>query len=197
MVEWITPIEKPAIAPCASITPTNQASSSPAFAANAAAATQIRSTCAQSAARKAMNLEDFEVICQTEWQIHHGGVSNPMGGIVGNLTEIEVDGITAYVRENVRYNSFRVSSGERLAMKTKGRLPKGTVHVLELAAPIDYWDEIAQVVSAVDALTRSEPREVFRSQRFTEKWAQFQFKQAAFVWKLNVAQLLKQHRNKP
>lgn len=143
-----------------------------------------------------MNLEDFEVIRQTEWQIHHGGVSNPMGGIVGNLTEIEVDGITAYVRENFRYDSFRVSSGERLAMKTKGRLPKDAVQVLELAAPIDYWDEIAEVVRAVDALTKPEPREVVRNQRFTQKWAQSQFKQAAFAWKINIAHLLKKHRNK-
>jgi hypothetical protein len=81
--------------------------------------------------------------------------------IVGELTEIEVDGTTAFGRENICYNSFLVSSGERLAMKVKGRLPKDSFHVLELAAPAEFWDEIASVVRAVDAITQEQPREVF------------------------------------
>lgn len=130
-----------------------------------------------------MPTAEFEVIRQTEWQIHHGGVSNPMGGIVGELTEIDVDGTTAFVRENIRYNSFLVSSGERLAMKTKGRLPRDSVQVLELAAPPEFWDEVASVVRAVDALTQKRPREVIHNQRFTLRWAEQHFKQSNLVLK--------------
>jgi len=130
-----------------------------------------------------MPTAEFEVIRQTEWQIHHGGVSNPLGGIVGELTEVDVNGITAFVRENIRYNSFLISSGERLAMKTKGRLPKDSVHVLELAAPSEFWNEIASVVRAVDAMTQAQPREIVHNQRFTLRWAEQQFKQSSLVFK--------------
>jgi hypothetical protein len=68
-------------------------------------------------------------------------------------------------------------------MKVKGRLPKYSFHILELASPTEFWDEIASVVRAVDAVTQEQPQEVVHNQRFTLRWAKQHFKQASLVLK--------------
>ncbi len=103
----------------------------------------------------------IEILQQCSWSNSH---------IAGNLTKIKCNGIVAYVRENVRYDSFRMSANVRLGVKC-GQMPPDAVQVLELCAPKEYWDEIAQEVQQLDGLER----EVVRG-RFGCEWAENQFR---------------------
>jgi hypothetical protein len=90
--------------------------------------------------------------------------------ICGNLTEMSWNGMIAYVRENIRYDSFRMSANQRLGLK-RGEMPVDAVQVLELLAPKEYWEAITQQVRAMDNLNR----EVVRG-RFSREWAEAQFR---------------------
>jgi hypothetical protein len=90
--------------------------------------------------------------------------------IGGNLTEMSWNGIIAYVRENIRYDSFRMSANHRLGLK-RGEMPPDAVQVLELSAPREHWEAIAQQVKTMDNLNR----EVVRG-KFSRKWAEAQFR---------------------
>src|SRR5262249_50274249 len=60
-----------------------------------------------------------------------------------------------------------MSSGERQAWK-EGRVSKRHAQVLELCAPEDLWDVIAQAVAQADGLGRPGRR----NRNFTVDWAQ-------------------------
>ena len=120
----------------------------------------------------------WEVLAISFWEVHHGGGSNSLGGIQGQLTKLSVQGVTCYVRENIRYDSFGTGSSGRMAMK-HGRLPKDSQQVLELAAPKHYWDEIAAIVQQIEdsqcGSAGDKPRPIIKNHRFTLRWAEVQF----------------------
>lgn len=93
-------------------------------------------------------------------------------GIEGQITVIEVGGVVAYVRENIRMDTFYITSTARLGItgggggrgKIKsGNIPPDAQHVLELAAPKADWDAIARAVTAADRRHRP----VVKSNRWT------------------------------
>src|SRR5262245_18068917 len=108
----------------------------------------------------------FEVLAKTDWQIHHGGIGNPSGGVVGQLTKCCYhNGVIFYVRENLATGSmerFLMSSGERIGWK-RVSVSKRHSQVLELLAPEQWWSILAEVVRAADRLNR----EVRRKRTFT------------------------------
>lgn len=108
----------------------------------------------------------YRVLSTAAWDIHAGGG----GGIVGQLTKIDIAGRVAYVRENVRYDSFLVSATGRLAMKMRGQLPPDAQQVLELAAQPDQWSNIADLVEQVEA-GQGFARPVVKNSQFTIAWA--------------------------
>lgn len=108
------------------------------------------------------------ILNTTHWDIHVG--------IVGQVTKLKINDTIAYVRENIRYNSFAVSSSERLGMKIRGTLPRDALQVLELAAPKQHWNEIAIVVAQIEAKQpNGSSRPIVKNSRFTLEWAQHQF----------------------
>jgi hypothetical protein len=115
------------------------------------------------------------VLAQVPWQIHWGGICNPHGGLEGQLTKCRLDGVVFYVRENIaiRGGHFGISSAERMDWK-QGRLASRHLQVLELAAPADYWERIAEVIHDVDAFRRP----VRRNRRFSARWAEAAIRQA-------------------
>lgn len=132
----------------------------------------------ESLIQEQLTTASFQVLAQIEWQVHGGGGSNPLGGIVGRLTKIRVFGLVCYVRENLMFDHFGIGSGGRLALK-HGRIPKFAVQVLELAAPSERWEEVAAVVAQIEAqcclAEGKQPRRILRNQRFTQNWAEDQF----------------------
>ncbi|MBX3465320.1 MAG: hypothetical protein KF878_00290 [Planctomycetes bacterium] len=117
--------------------------------------------------------ERLEIVRSCDWPMHHGGANNPHGGLWGQLTEIRVDGVTAYVREHFRTDHFHMPGNARIGMK-KGRMPAGARLVLELAAPAERWDAIAAVVRVKDP----KGRPVERNRLFTAAWAEHRLREA-------------------
>ncbi len=121
-----------------------------------------------------MTARSLVVIRATRW-IMHSSPFNAATGVDGQLTEIVVDGVHAFVRENRELAHFYVSSAERLRMKkSSGRTLPG-VDVLELCAPAHAWEAIAAEVRRRDGLDRR----VRRNQRFTVRWAEDVFARAS------------------
>lgn len=120
----------------------------------------------------------MKVVRTMEWAIHSGACWAQGGGIIGQLTKLEHEGVTFYVRENLAgVDHFYMSASARLGMK-QGRSPTGSRDVLDLAVPkgVD-WSRFAALVSAEDAAGRGArgPREVRKHARFTVAWAEDEF----------------------
>lgn len=98
----------------------------------------------------------------TKWyygQANHGDAS----GLVGQVTRCEFEGVMFFVRENTNaISSFLISSSVRQGDKT-GSKPSRQRQCLELAAPADKWEKIAEQVKLADPMKR----QVFRSKNFT------------------------------
>lgn len=93
----------------------------------------------------------FTVIATKLWDRTYGG-PQAGGGIEGKITFIRFEGVTAYVRENIRVDTFMINSGHRRGLAEQQKLPPG-VEVLELATFGDFA-RIASVIAAADALCR-------------------------------------------
>jgi hypothetical protein len=112
----------------------------------------------------------YHVIRKTYWRRAFG---NPQGGdgIVGQVTHVRIDGVNAYVRENVRVNTFtEINSNLRRAIAL-GEAEMPGIQVLELATETG-WDEVAAKVREIDALHRL----VVKSPRWTVKVARRTFR---------------------
>lgn len=92
--------------------------------------------------------------------------------LLGQVTRVELNGVTGYVRENLRNCSgITVSSNHRLGITggvirgrvRGGSIPKSANHVLELAAPDEAWHGLAEAVRRLDSMQRP----VVRSPRWT------------------------------
>ncbi len=105
-------------------------------------------------------------------QIAHGGGVLAHQKLSSQLTKCRVDGVTFYVRENLDHtSSFVISSGERWGFKggNSGRDAAAmNRQVLNLAAPDECWDCLAQLVEALDQFHRP----VRRHRLFTAAWAE-------------------------
>lgn len=117
-----------------------------------------------------------EILATARCGIHHAGSQgNTGGGISGQMTQgwwprsEHHRGTVFFVREGIyggELGHFMIASNQRLAMK-RGRVPRGFIQVLHLAAPDAVWDAIAEAVQAADPLHRP----VRRHARWTMKSA--------------------------
>ncbi len=110
----------------------------------------------------------FSVIGLSFWERKMGYLGQ--SGLHGQVTVIEAGGVRAYVRENIRMDTFMMSSNERLGVvgggnrgKNRGNVPPHAQHVLELACPKEAWASIADLVKRADAKHRA----VVQSDRWT------------------------------
>lgn len=100
------------------------------------------------------------------YELNEGGYGDFRGDV--QVTEVDLGGVRAYVREGHRASSrdtFVMSSNARLRHKSEQHLVGR--QVLYLAAPARAWDAIAAAVGKIDALGRP----VERHQRWTMKTA--------------------------
>lgn len=116
-------------------------------------------------------LTKIEVLATAQWEVHYRGLNNPCGGSWGQVTKCRLNGQVFYVRENLAGKNFYLCSAARLGLKaeTISKLPQ----VLELLAPADLWEELAQAVRQADQMDRP----VRRNLRFTWAWAEKLFSQ--------------------
>lgn len=103
-----------------------------------------------------------------QWQRRFGYLGS---ALCCQVTRIELDGHTGYVRENLRHISgLTTSSSHRLGITggivrgkvRPGSIPKHAVEILELTAPDVIWQPMAAAVARLD--TRRRP--VVRSNRW-------------------------------
>lgn len=100
----------------------------------------------------------MKVIATTTWKF--GQDNRAMGGLIGQVTACEHEGVKFFVRENVTaLPSFEISSGERWGDK-RGAKPAPRRQSLELFLPPQRahhwqcWQELAAVVKSLDPLGR-------------------------------------------
>lgn len=105
-------------------------------------------------------LSAFTVVRTTYWDRFFGGPQIG-GGITGQVTHIRADGVNAYVRENIRTDTFMMNSGHRRGV-AEGTADMPGAQVLNLATDGD-WERIAAVVRDADAMGRP----VVRSRRWS------------------------------
>lgn len=98
-----------------------------------------------------------------EWERRMGYLGS---GVVGQVTEIECSGVVAYVRENFKIGThgeggFYITSSQRCGIGgcvLGGKIVPGNAHrypqILELAAPREHWERIAQLVMLHDSKRR-------------------------------------------
>lgn len=101
------------------------------------------------------------------WQVHWGGINYAAaGGLEGQVTALRLpDGLTIYVRENVRRDHFYTCAGERQGMKRGDNVRQP--QVLELCCPAGRFAEVADLVRRAD----SKNRPVRPNRQFTVEWA--------------------------
>lgn len=117
-----------------------------------------------------------EVVRKTVWMVHPSTIEGA-GGMVGQLTHFRMKGVDAYVRESdSRRGDFNISSNQRWGMKVGTGHSSRKHQILELCAPKESWDELAQIVRRTDPLHRL----VQRNQQFSLKWATEQFEKASW-----------------
>ena len=109
----------------------------------------------------------FSLLRAVNWSNSH---------INGILFEVQLDDAVAYLRENIKYDSFLVPANVRLGIK-RGQFPSDSVQVLELCASESYWEAIAQEVRALDKLNRP-----IVHGKFGRKWALSQFEQSSIIY---------------
>lgn len=117
----------------------------------------------------------IEVIEQCSWQA--GVACMPGQERIGQLTKAKVtiagEEVVFYVRENLDgRQSFYISSNERMEFKEgrgnrKSRMRR---QCLDLCAPDEHWEKIAELVRAADEDRRS----VRGNRTFTKTWAEAQ-----------------------
>jgi hypothetical protein len=120
-----------------------------------------------------MSIPAIEILSRASWSVHRDGI-NHLGGIEGQVTRCRSEGVLFYVRENVALAHFRISSGERQALKA-GRVARRHPQILELLAPAAVWDQLAELVHTADQLGRT----VRRNRLFTWAWAERLFAEAS------------------
>lgn len=117
----------------------------------------------------------WRLLATCRWYVHPPALGQGLvGGIDGQLTALEVDGLVIFIRENLTgLSDFTTSSAARGGMK-EGKAPSGSREVLDLCAPSERWDEIAALVAHLDARERP----VRRHARFSVAWALERFREA-------------------
>lgn len=107
---------------------------------------------------------DIEVLRTGIWTTGRNNQSMDSLGL--QITLCQYDNIVFCVRENINgIPSFNISAGERWGDKTSKR-PRPARQSLELLAPADVWEKIADLVKANDP----HKRPVLRNTRFTWGW---------------------------
>lgn len=120
--------------------------------------------------KKVEDRQDFDGVYLLAEGSHIFGQSNMGGtsGLIGKVTKCMIKGVVVYTREMANgIDSFQISSGERWGDKV-GHTPSKARQALELCAPAEVWDEIAEVVKAADQVKRP----VRKNKLFTIKWAE-------------------------
>lgn len=116
----------------------------------------------------------IQILRTTSWHRKFGDPQSG-GGVMGQVTHLNVNGVTAFVRENLCVDTFReISSGLRRAIARGARVPG--VQVLELAVEATVetsavWLMVAGVVAAHDA----KHRRVVRNRAWTARSARALF----------------------
>lgn len=111
------------------------------------------------------------VVERTSW--HFGKNNCGYGGMSGQLTKcLFEDNIEFYVRENLKgIDTFLISSSERWGDKQSLGSPRKARQSLDLLAPEQHWDRIAEAVREADC----HKRPVYKAKGFTWKWAEGEF----------------------
>lgn len=109
----------------------------------------------------------MEIVATGKAYWKFGGGIVPDNKLWGQVTRCELAGVVFYVRENLDSSvSFMMNAGQRWGEKN-GRVSKSR-EILELAAPADDWETIADAVRAADPLHRP----VRKNKNFTISWAE-------------------------
>jgi hypothetical protein len=97
---------------------------------------------------------NIEVLGYSLWIFSQTNIST--GGQIGQVTFCLYNkSLPFYTRENITgIDSFFLGSQERLGDKVSGRKIRPGRQVLELLAPPESWEEIAQLVQDLDPLKR-------------------------------------------
>jgi hypothetical protein len=107
-----------------------------------------------------------EIPARTSWIVHWGRVHG-LSGIDGQVPKCGHNRTLFYLPENVAFDHFPMSSGERQGLKA-GRLGHRHPQALELLAPATLWRQLAGLVHLAGRLDRP----VRHNRRFTWSWVE-------------------------
>lgn len=97
----------------------------------------------------------------------HGKTNCQYGGQISQLTACELDGVRFYVREAINnIDSFQISSAERWGDKVGMSKVRKERQCLELFAPEEHWQRLADLIHKTDILHRP----VRKNRLFTMAW---------------------------